>query len=844
MSAAGGDLRYALRSMRVNPGFTAIAVASLALGIGVNTAIFSLVDQLLLWSVPARDPNRLVKIEGGYSNSYPFYREYRDCNQVFSAVFASSRAVPVGVRPEGAPAVEAGHVHYVSGAYFPTLGIGAAAGRVITPSDDLAPGASPIAVLTYRYWQRRFAGDLHVLGRKLAVNGFPLIIVGIAEKGFGGIYNSQEPDAFVPLTMFPTTNPASIRAWNTPNMFWLETLGRLKPGVSRQQAQAAMQVLWPQAAEAVNDAAVKAGGRRRTFPEQPITLSPGARDTSYGQKEMADPLRVLAIATGLVLLIACANTANLLLSRASRRLREIAVRLAMGATRARLVRQLLIESIVLAAAGGAAGFAVAWWGVSAMAKANILSPDLRFRPSLGLLAFSAGLTLLTGILFGLAPAFRTTGFTLAETMKDGGAASLGGSRLRIGKVLVVSQVALSLALLVGASLFIRTLRNLSRADVGFQRENVVIVDADPTNLGYRGNRLRVFYDQLLERTRRLPGVRSATLSTMTPMGNYALSYSFSAEGYEPKPGERLIALANPISTGYFTTLGIPMMLGRDFRPEDEPAVTPGESMMAAIGRSSGGSNEAPANVSPVCIIDEAMARHFFPGINPVGRHISYEDRYSAQGALEIVGVVKSAHYFDIKASDSHGIFYIPSWSNGAEARWLGVRVAGDDGPVLAAIRRELRNLDPNVPVQRTRTMQEYFNANMARERMIALLSGFFGILALALACVGLYGVAAYAVTQRTREVGIRMALGAQRGQVVGMIVRESLVPVLIGIVAGLAGAIAVTRLVTGLLYGVAPRDPLSMALAACAMLAVALIAVAVPARRASRVEPMMALRYE
>jgi len=844
MSAAGGDLRYALRSMRANPGFTAIAVASLALGIGVNTAIFSLVDQLLLWSIPAREPDRLVKIEGGYSDAYPFYREYRDRNQVFSALFASGRHLPVGVRPEGAPTVEVGHVHYVSGSYFPALGIGAAAGRIITPLDDLAPGASPIAVLSYRYWQRRFAGDLNVLGRKFAVNGFPLTIVGIAEKGFGGIYNGQDPDAFIPLTMYPTTNPAALRAWNTPNMFWLQTMGRLKPGISIQQAQAAMQVLWPQAAEAINDAAVKAGGRRRKFVEQRITLSPGARDTSSGRKTMVDPLRILAIATGLVLLIACANTANLLLSRASGRRREIAVRLAMGATRARLVRQLLSESVTLAAAGGAIGLAVAWWGVSAMARASVLSTGLRFRPSLGVLACSAGLTLLTGVLFGLAPAFRTTGLTLTETIKDGGAASQSGSRLRLGKALVVSQVALSLALLVGASLFIRTLRNLNSADVGFERENIVIVDIDPTNLGYRGHRLRVFYDQLLERARRIPGVRSAALSTMTPMGNYALSYSFSAEGYQAKQGEDLIALANPISTGYFTTLGIPMMLGRDFRPEDQPTVTPGDSMMAAIGRSGGGTNEAPANASPVCIIDEGLARRFFPGINPIGRHISYEDRYTAEGALEIVGVVKSAHYFEIKTADREGIFYIPSWSNGAEARWLGVRVAGDSGALLAAIRREVRNLDPNVPVLQTRTMQEYFNSNMARERMIALLSGFFGMLALGLACVGLYGVAAYAVTQRTREVGIRMALGAQRGQVVGMIVRESLVPVLIGIAAGLAGAIAVTRLIAGLLYGVAPRDPLSMAPAACAMLAVALIAVAVPARRASRVEPMKALRYE
>jgi predicted permease len=840
----GRDLRYALRSMRLKPGFTAIAVASLALGIGANTAIFSLVDQLLLWSVPARDPGHLVRLDGGYSDAYPFYREYRDRNQVFSSVFASSRPYTAGLRPEGAPSVEVGHVHYVSGNYFSALGIGAAAGRVAAVSDDAAPGSGPIAVLSYSYWQRRFAGNLKVIGRKLAVNGFPLQIAGIAEKGFGGIYNGQEADAFVPLTMFPITNPAAARAWNTPSMFWLTTMGRLKPGVSVRQAQAAMQVLWPQAAEAVNEAAMKAGGRRRKFREQQITLQPGSSDPYSGRKEMTDPLRILAVATSLVLLIACANVANLLLSRATGRRREIAVRLAMGATRSRLIAQLLAESLVLAVAGGAIGLLCAWWGVSAMAKASILSSDLRFTPSWKVLAFSAVVTMFTAILFGLAPAFRATRLNLAASIKDGGAGGRSTSRMMLARALVAGQVALSLALLVGAGLFIRTLRNLQHVDVGFQRENILVADIDPTNLGYRGHRLRTFYDDLLERARRLPGVRSAGLSVMTPMGMYALSYSFSAEGYQPKPGERLVALANPVTGGYFTTLGIPLLLGRDFHPEDEPAFTPGDTILAAIGRASGSSNETPANASRVCIIDEQLARRFFAGVNPVGRHISYEDRYSAEGALEIVGVVKDAHYMGVRTVDREGTLYIPSWSNGAGARFLELRTSGDTGAVAAALRREVRALDLNVPVLRTSAIEDDFNRSLSRERMIAFLSGFFGLLALGLASVGLYGVMAYAVTERTREVGIRMALGARRGEVVAMVVRESLKPVLIGMAAGIGAALALTRLMAGLLYGVAPRDPLSIAAAAAAMLVVALLAAALPARRASRVEPMTALRYE
>jgi predicted permease len=844
MSALSGDLRYTLRSWRNHPGFTAIAIASLALGIGVNTAIFSLVDQLLLWSIPARDPSHLVSVEGGRIHSYPFFREYRDRNQVFSSLFASSHHLAAGIRPEGEPAVEVGHIHYVSGNYFQALGIGAAAGRVIAPPDDARPGGSPVAILSYAYWQRRFAGNLNVVGRKLAVNGYPLEIAGIAEKGFGGIFNGPAADAFVPLTMFPMTRPSAARVWDTPNMSWLVAMARLKPGVSIRQAQAGMQVLWPRVVDAVNDTAVKAGRKSSHFKEDPIILAPGAGATSSARSEMQDPLATLGFATGLVLLIACANVANLLLSRAAGRRKEIAIRLAMGATRGRLVRQLLGESLVLAAAGGAAGIALAWWGVSLLSQLDVLNSDFRFRPSLAVLASSVALTMLTGVLFGLAPAFRATRITLAETIKEGGSASQGRSRLRLGKALVVGQVALSLALLVGAGLFIRTLRNLQNADVGFQRENVVVVDVDPTNLGYRGHRLRSFYDRLLERARRIPGVRSAGLSGMTPMGNYTRMSSLSAEGYEPKAGEQPLAGVNAVTAGYFTTLGIPLLLGRDFRPADEPAVTPGESLIAAIGRASGGSSETPANASHICIIDEALARKFFAGADPIGRHLSYEDRYTPLNALEIVGVVKSAHYDDVRRSDDVGAMYVPSWSDGAEARWLVLRVAGGTPAPIEAIRRELRGMDPNVPVMRVRTLEQDVNASFARQRLIALLSGFFGMLALGLASVGLYGVMSYGVTQRTREVGLRIALGAQRADVVGMVVRESLVPVLVGMAIGLGAALALTRLVAGLLFGVAPRDPASMLFAVAAMLGVALLAAAIPARRASRVEPGIALRHE
>jgi predicted permease len=832
------DMRLGLRMLARNPGFTAVAVLALALGIGVNTAMFSLVDQLLLWCVPAREPNRLVKIGGLYGSTYPFYCAYRDLNQVFSGVLASSDNLATGIRPADAPGVEVGHVEYVSGGYFQILGIGSAAGRLISPSDDAAPGASPVAVLSYGYWHRRFAGDVRVIGRKLAVNTYPVVIVGVAEKGFGGLFNGNEPDAFIPLAMYPVTTPFAARVWDTTQMNWLFTVARLKPGISIQQAQAGMQVLWLQAVETINGAAVKGGGRAQRFQEDQLRLVPAARAPSFIRNQRSlDPLKALAVGTALVLLIACANVANLLLSRASQRWKETAVRLALGATRGCLIRQFLTESLLLAAAGSVVGLSFAYFGVWALAKTAVLDPDFRFRPSLFVLVSCAGLTLLTSILFGLVPALRATRMTLAESMKEGGSATQTISRSRISKALVAVQLALSLTLLVTAGLFIRTLRNLQNVNLGFQRENVAIFDIDPTSLGYRGQRLRTFYDQLLEHARGVPGVRSAALSCMTPMGNYMRSVTFS-DGSQSK----LFALANPVSSAYFATLGIPLLLGRDFQPEDEPALTPGESPLGQLGRSSGGGR---VREPPLCIIDESLARRLFGTTNPVGRHLCYSTGgLPCEHGSEIVGVVKAVHYGSVTESDSAGTLYEPSWSNGAEVRWLVVRFGGSAAATIAGIRRALQDQDPNVPLLRVRMMEEYVNSHMARERLVAYFSSFFGILALGLASVGLYGVLAYAVTQRTREIGIRLALGAQRSDVVGMILRESTVPVVAGVVTGLVAALFWNLLIGSLLYGVASYDLESILLAVTVMLAVALLASAIPARRATKVDPMVALRYE
>jgi len=843
MATLAGDLRFAFRSWRGNPGFTAIAVASLALGIGANTAIFSLVDQLLLWSVPAREPERLVRMEGGRSSTYPFYREFRDRNQVFSGLAAASDPSAAGIRPEGAAAVEVGRLTYVSGNFFGTLGVGAAAGRTINATDDSA-GAPPVAVLAYDYWQRRFAGDLRVLGRTLAVNGYPLIIVGVAEPGFAGLSPTARPAAFLPVSAYPLTSPGAIM-WNTPGMFWLTPVGRLKAGISSRQAEASLRVLWPRVVDAVNEGAARNGGRPRKYDrDAAVSLAPAAHGSGREPNAPMDPLAALLFATGLVLLIACANVANLLLARAGGRRREMGLRAAMGAARRRLVRQLLTENLLLAALGGAGALGVAYVAVAGIAKANLVDAEMRFHLSLTVAAFSLAATLLAALLFGLAPALRASRLSLVEAIKDGGSATAAGPRLRLGKAVIALQVGLSLALLVGAGLFLRTLRNLNHADIGFHKENVVIFDVDPSKLGYQGHRLREFYDDLAARARNVAGVRSAALSLMTPMGEWAFSMGISAEGYQPAPGEQMGILANSVGEGYFPTLGIPMLLGRDFRAQDEPAVTPGGNLLAGLGRMSGGFQDNVSGGPRVCIVNESLARHLFGDRSPLGRHLSFEEKYDPTRAMEIVGVVKDVHHMTVRRNDLRGIIYIPNWSRGAESRLLLVRVSGDASPAIAAIRREVHTLDSNVPVLRVRTLEEYVNASFERERLIAWLCGVFGVLALALASVGLYGVMAYAVNQRTREIGVRIALGARRGDVIRMVLRESLLPVVAGLAAGVTAALALSRLVAGMLYGVAPRDPLTIALAALAMLAVALAAAVVPARRATRVEPMTALRHE
>lgn len=819
------DLRFSARALAKTPGFTLVAVATLAFGIGLTAAFFSLVDQLLLWSVPARDANRLVKIEGGYSRTYPFFVAYRDLNDVFDGVLASSDNLGVSFRPAKSPGVETGKAEYVSGGYFQVLGIGAAAGRVLTPPDDTA-GGPPAVVLSYRYWRQRFNGDPQVIGQQFSVNTYPLVVVGVAEKEFGGLFNGDEPDVFLALAMYPVTNPGAAQEWNLTRNPWLTLVARLKPGVSVQQAQASMPALWARAVEKVNDRGVNAAIREHSLPKDEGRLTPAARDVLFIRNgKFLDPLKAMAAVSILVLLLTCANVANLLLVRASRRSKQAAVRLALGATRGRLIRQFLTESFLLAAAGSALGLGVAHAGVRGLAQLSVLGPDFRFHLSLFVLASCAGLTLLTTFLFGLIPALRATRMKLAASLNEHGAATENLSRSLLSRFLIASQITLSLVLLVAASLFGRTLRNLQSVDLGFQRENVVIFELDPASVGYSGQSLRVFYDQVLERTRPLPGVRSASLSAIAPISNHLRSLG-------TKDGQTIRRMVyNSVSAGYFTTLGISLLAGRDFRREDEPVMTPG-----------GWNGHDRARV---CIVDQALARQQFGTVNAVGRRFCISgDDCSAGRGMEVIGVVKDVHHCEITSADPIGTIYEPSWSNGAGRRWLAVRFDGNAAPVIATIRRALQDQDPNVPVMNVRLLEDYINSRLARERLIAYLAGFFGILALGLAALGLSSVLASVVAQRTREIGIRMTLGARRGDVARMVLRFALVPVVAGLAIGVVAALLWGIFLGSLIYGIDSFDLVSVSQSVAVLLAAALLAAALPARRAIQVDPVVALRHE
>jgi predicted permease len=836
------EVRLAWREFWRRPGLTAVALGSLALGIGANAAIFTLIDQAMLRTLPVPRPERLVSLEEAHSGTYPFFRFYLENNTVFAHLVASSRTLPAGLRLSGATSVETVRVAYVSGNFFQGLGVGAAAGRVLLADDEFRQ--TPVAVISAQFWERRFGASPGVIGQTLRLDSLVVEVAGVSEPGFSGIFHLREgPDLFLPLPLFPLANPNVAQAWNTPNMDWLYPIGRLREGVTEAQAQAALRALWPQAVEAVNGAAKKEGRRVRDYSgTKPVELRLGSRGVASSKGWT--PFLALAAATGLVLLITCANVANLLLARGVARAREMALRTALGATRRILIRQLLVESALLGALGGLLGITVCVAGVQLLRTLQFVEKQIHAAPSLKVLLFAMLLTTATTLLFGLLPALKTSATRVAEALKDGGTAGESRSKLFLGKCLVAGQVALTFTLLAGAGLFLRTLLNLRSVDTGFSPAQVLVADVDPTRTGYRENRLRLFYERLLDQARTLPGVQSAALSLMTPMGEYAMTSTFSAEGYSPSAGERLLAYRNPVSSQYFTTLGIPMLLGRDFRPSDEPLQTPRMGLMGSIGRSGGGSDEPSAIAARVCIVNESLARKLFGTRSPLGMHLSYDDQFTMDRALEIIGVVKDVRHWSLHEADEIGVIYVPSWAGGAEARWLLLRTTGPAEPVAERLRAVLTELDPAVPLLRTIPMREQVARQYQQERLLALLCGLFGLIALLLAGLGVYGVLAFSVARRGREIGIRMALGAEVDDVARMVARESLAPVVSGLAAGALGSLAAERLTHSLLFGVAPYDPASMLLAATTLAVASLLAAAGPALRAARLDPVRTLRQD
>jgi predicted permease len=841
------DIRYALRMMRKSPGFSSIAILSLALGIGANTAIFTLVDAILLKMLPVKDPRQLYMVgipnpRGGVGViwNYPDYAAFRDHNRGFSGLIAYTSSAPYGFTLQ-APANQQTELAYgalVSGNYFEVLGVDPAAGRVLNPEDDRKPGAGPHIVLSHDFWLRRFRSDPRVIGVTVRINGYPFTIVGVSRSGFTGAEIGSAPDFFMPIMM--RTEVTGNPNWNNRNNWWLSVMGRLKTGASIPQLESELYVISKQQ-EALD---------RRTALEQrfvnearPIKLITGAQGYSFLRNRLSQPLLVLMTMVGLVLLIACANVANLLLARAAARRHEIAVRLAVGASRRRLAGQLLTESLLLGTLGGAVGLVFAYFGVRVLVQLipqggwNLIALDVT--PDLRLLGFTIAVSLLTGFIFGLAPAIQSTRPAVVPALREETGSTEARGRFHLRKGLVVLQVALSLLLLIGASLFVRSLRNLRALEAGFYKDHLLFVTIDPSRNGYKGQRLRDYYERLGERAAALPGVRVATLANITPLAGSRWNDEVSFSHYQWKPQDRRYVDMNAVSPRFFEAMGIPVVLGRDFRPEDNPAYTPDPPALRRPG-----TRDPHETVGPrLAIINESVARKYFSDRSPIGERFSLSQNYRPDISFEIVGVVKDARYFGLRES-AEPMIYVPVWRPGAGMRTLVVRTSGEPERMIEAIRREAHVIDNTVPVLRTRTMEQHIDNNVLQEKVIATLSTFFGLLALLLASLGLYGVMAHAVTRRTREIGIRMALGAARHSVLWLVLSDALVLVIAGAAVGIPTALAVSRFAATFLYGITPRDPVSAALATIVLLGVAAFASYLPARRATRVDPNVALRYE
>lgn len=815
------DARYAFRALRQSPTFTAVAVLSLALGIGANTAIFSILNAVIMKPLPVREPGQLAHLYRPGDDSYTnaIWEQIRDRQEVFSSAFAYSlNAFDLADGGERRPA----KAIYASGDYFRTLGVPAAIGRVFTGNDDRR-GSAPIAVLSYGFWQRAYGGDAHVPGRTIHLNGHPFEIVGVTPRGFFGMDVGDTFDVIVPLATEAVMD-AEKPLLDGRSYWWLTIIGCLKPGVTFSQTAAHLSALSPAIFRAAMDEDMPREFRDE-FLKNRLNVKPAA-GMSQLRDQYGSSLAVLLGIAGLVLLIACVNIANLLLARAGARQREIAIRLAMGAGRGRLIRQLLTESVVLSLAGAACGAVLARWGgpaVVALISVQGQSLFLDLSPDLRVLTFTIGAAILTGILFGLAPALKATRSATSEALKQS-ARSLTERRGRwsLGRLLVVAQVALSLLLLVGAGLFVGTLRNLSHQDLGFRSDNILMVDPDLRPAHFSPERQALVTDELLTRMRAIPGVQAATRAAVTPISGASWQWNIKVDA--AGDGKRDVhAYFNLISPGYFETLKTPLLRGRDFSPAD---------------------TKTSAHVA---ILNETAARQFLPGTDPVGK-VYYDATFEhvrKEYTVQVVGVARDAKYRTLRDVPPATI-YLPMAQNPNPMPMAGtyeLRFSGSPSAIVSGVKDAVREVDPRISLE-FHFLSAQIGVAMMQERLVAILAGFFGVLALILASAGLYGVVAYGAVRRRSEMAIRLALGATRAGVLQLMLGDLAILLLIGVPLGLGASLACAKLVRSMLFGVTPGDPLTLACASGVLLLVAGIAGYLPARRAARLDPVVTLREE
>lgn len=814
------DLRHAARVLAKSPGFAAVAVLSLGLGIGANATIFSFLNAIFLRPLPVQDPDRVVAVftsdfsgppYGG--SSYPDYLDFQTRTDAFAGLAAYTVA-PMSLS-EGSQ-TDRVFGELVTANYFAVAGLQAARGRTFRPVEDEGRAAAPAIVVSDGFWRRRFGADPALVGRSVTLNGHAFTVVGVAPPGFTGMMRGLAVDLWVPMTMAGAI-PSSDKLDGRGNR-WLLLLGRLKPGMTAEAAQAQLAVLAAQLQAAYPDNWTDVKKKQRVItvvPESRARLFPEARGAVLGF------LALLLSVVGLVLLMACTNVASLLLARANARRREMAVRLSLGASRGRIVQQLLTESLMISLLAAVVGIVVAVWATDLFMAFRPPVPipvALDVRLDFRVLGFTMLLSLLTALLFGLAPALQASRPELLPALRDGSAG--GGradSRWSPRRLLVAAQIAMSLVLLIGAGLFLQSLGNAHRIDLGFESANLLLLSLDVRLNGYDDARGQKLYEQLLERADALPGVRSASLATELPLGLGGRRRGISIEGYEAQSGEDMGVHTSTVGPDYFRTMGIPLMRGRDFTAADR-AGAPG-----------------------VVVVNEAFARRYWPDQDPIGKRVTQGNRSGTPA--EVVGVVKDGKYVTL-GEDPTPFFYVPFLQRYESEATLHVRTTGDPRALVEAMRREVRALDPSLPVFDVKTMTDHLGLSLLPARLAGSVLGLFGVVALGLAAVGIYGVMAQAVRQRTRELGVRVALGARPSDLLSMVLAQSMRVALLGLAIGLVAALGLSRLVTSLLYGISPVDPATFVAIPALLAAVAMLASYVPARWAMRVDPMVALRHE